>query len=84
MADKRSVMSDTVLDVANTMRDFREYFREQIPASFMRDRMTPKQFKERRGVSIRRWKELERQHGVVAMQEVAAMQDAQRESNPNA
>jgi|TARA_Y100000310_G_scaffold50240_1_gene46328 hypothetical protein len=84
MAEKRSVMSDAVMDIASTLREFREHFREQIPAAFMKDRMTPKQFKERRGVSIQRWKELEQQHGVVAMEEVATSQDAQRGGNPNA
>lgn len=71
---ERSIFTDVVLDVGAAMKDFQEFFRGQMPASFMHEKETPRQFKQSHGVGIREWQAMERQHGKETMDSLTGRQ----------
>ena len=76
--NERSIYTEVALQVAEDIRRFREDFRAGVPASFMREKMTPGQFKAQYGIGIREWDALRAKHGDdVAQQTVDMLRGAQ-------
>ncbi len=74
---KRSLYTDATLRVADQLVRFQEAFRQQIPASFMREQMTPREFKAHFGMGVKTWQELENKHTPEVMQSVKEFMEQQ-------